>query len=213
MCILRYGKKAAFLTDENDEKKRKALIEKFGTLYPFKLKKILNLAMKNSIITMKEKYGVEYGLQNEDLFKRAISAIGKMHTYTFKCGSELIVQGYERFMLRELEMHGHGYDMIKVGWKEMPDIRYTYRNKEHRYYPDIMVKRKLIEVKSNWSYLLNPDKNIAKWDATVNRGHTLLVAFYDASHRRVKLFKWVQGTIINILPHPIRKSSYKIELV
>ncbi len=230
-CLARYGKKAAFLTDENDEKKRKALIEKCGTLYPLKLRSVqrkierVNLERygvrrplqsreihEKIIKTMQKKYGVDYAFENSEIFMKAIKAIGSLHCYKFDCGSELLVQGYECFMLRDLEKRGYGYDTVKVNRNEMPDIRYNYQGKKRRYYPDIMLKGKLIEVKCNWTYLLDPNRNKAKWDATVEQGHKLFIAFYDSLHRRVKFFKWNVGTIINILHHPKHRSSYKIEL-
>ena len=56
-----------------------------------------------------------------------------------------------------------------------------YNNNELVYYPDIYIKslNKIIEVKSTWTYKMYKEKNIAKWNATINSGYEFEVWVFN----------------------------------
>lgn len=70
---------------------------------------------------------------------------------------------------------------IKVGLTQMPEIYYEYNDGIHRYYPDIYVPKRnwLIEIKSEYTIKLDPDKIYLKLVACRLSGYNVSLHIYD----------------------------------
>jgi len=74
--------------------------------------------------------------------------------------------------LKELENNGYKFNDVLTNTKDMPEIRYMFEGKEHRYYPDFYIpsENKIIEVKSEYTLQADWEQNQAKFKATRNLG-------------------------------------------
>jgi len=143
-CMERYGKIAASLTPENDDKKVKALIDKYGTQYPLQLNRIqkqieeINLEkygvrrplQSNEIQekvkeTMMKFYGVEYAFQCEQISNKAAKILGILKEYIFQDGAKILVQGYEPYFIKYLELKGFTSNHIIVDRKIVNRFKYN----------------------------------------------------------------------------------------
>jgi transcription elongation factor Elf1 len=134
-------------------------------------KKSLLLKREN---TMLEKYGVKYWMQNCDNADNMTKKTSyKKYILNNK---EYSLQGYEDFALFNILLKKYNINDIKISNSEITanigNIYYTYNNKKHRYYPDFFIcsKNKIYEVKSNYTYNCDLEKNKLKEQACLNAG-------------------------------------------
>lgn len=88
---------------------------------------------------------------------------------------------------------GFGFDEndIFVG-KDVPTIKYDYfENKERVYHPDIYVKSQnlLVEVKSDYTFCSEKEKNLAKWKAAFSSEYNFEIYIYG---RKGELLEFVK---------------------
>jgi hypothetical protein len=86
-------------------------------------------------------------------------------TKTFIVGKkEFKIQGYENKAISVLLAEGYTADDIETGKCNIPSFIYTYKGKEHRYYPDIFIvkEKRIIEVKSQYTFKIDLERNLAK---------------------------------------------------
>ena len=97
-----------------------------------------------------------------------------------KDGRSVRVQGYEHFVLNELEKLYKSSDILVSDeiYKHIDIIKYL-DNKE--YYPDIFIisENKIIEVKSNYTYRKDYEKNQLKKEASINAGYKFEFYIWD----------------------------------
>jgi hypothetical protein len=91
----------------------------------------------------------------------------KFKDYVFPSGKLVKVQGYENKALDILLQTFIESDIFvqrKEIENEIGKIRYVFNNTEHFYIPDIYIKsiNKIIEVKSNWTYKNQLERNLVK---------------------------------------------------
>jgi len=100
--------------------------------------------------------------------------------YKMPSGNNIRIQGYEHIALDELVKKYQELDIITER-KKVPTIKYTFKNKQLRYYPDIYIvsENKIIEVKSTWTYNINLIKNIHKALAVRKLGYDFEFWIYD----------------------------------
>ena len=100
--------------------------------------------------------------------------------YIMKDGRSVRVQGYEHFVLNELEKLYKSSDILVSDeiYKHIDIIKYL-DNKE--YYPDIFIisENKIIEVKSNYTYRKDYEKNQLKKEASINAGYKFEFYIWD----------------------------------
>ena len=100
---------------------------------------------------------------------------GNYKDYVFPSGKTVRVQGYEPDVL-DLLLQSFEEDDLVVGLKniinEIGQIHYTFNNATRTYYPDIYIKSQnlVIEVKSQWTYNMEKEKNEAKRLACLEKG-------------------------------------------
>lgn len=113
--------------------------------------------------------------KNPEYAKKCLLNGRKYKKYKMPSGKTVKIQGYENFAL-DLLLKKYNEDDIFISFemfKIIPYISYNFKNKSHRYYPDIFIKstNTIIEVKSNWTFELHKDMNIAKKQACISEGY------------------------------------------
>lgn len=182
----------AMRTKDILEKRNNTFIERYGGIGM--ASEELYSRMKNTNI---EKYGVEYYSSTNDWYNRcvatALEKYGKewvskidsinakqqsggysYYDFEFPSGKVVRVQGYEPKVLANLVIDYNEDDII-VGVQNIIDeigfFHYEYENKTHRYYPDIYIKseNRVIEVKSNYTFNKEKEKNLLKRESVLNK--------------------------------------------
>ncbi len=143
-------------------------IEKYGVENPFNNKEIRNKIKKTNI----EKYGVEYPSQNKEIFEKQQKRSYYKKPYKFPSGKEELIQGYENLAIDEL-LKNYKEEEIICNIQEIPSFKYNFHNKNKVYYPDIFIpkEKKIIEVKSIYTYMKDLDKNLEKEKTVKNNGY------------------------------------------
>jgi hypothetical protein len=183
----KYGAPLGYVT-EHIEKAKQTNRERYGVDYPFQSTQIhtkvkntnlekygneVYLASEQGKQHMIDKYGFPYATQNPEIFEKARKSSFSLKDYTMPSGKVIQLQGYEGFAIDLLLKKGVAEDAIKVGI-DVPSIPYTYEGVDRIYYPDIHVtladsdgsEELLVEVKSEYTYQLDVEKNIAKFNHT-----------------------------------------------
>lgn len=103
----------------------------------------------------------------------------------------MFCRGHEPLAVKDLVAAGVEVSAIAFG-KDVPHIKYKISDKEHRYYPDLMVGNTVIEVKSPYTMLCYEqrfEELKAKRLATIALGHEFKIMMYGRDHDRLKLPK------------------------
>ena len=126
------------------------------------------------------KYGFAHSSQNTDVMLKTQKNSKKYKKYTMPSGEIRNVQGYEPFALRDL-VKNYKEEEIKTERKDIPRIKYIINDKERYYFPDIYIphERKIIEVKSTWTYKCKNDNILHKKQATETLGYLYEIWIYD----------------------------------
>ena len=132
-------------------------------------------------------------IHNSDKYKKRMSKIvtelWKNPEYASKClhngfkrkdfklpsGRIVKLQGYEPQVLEQLLQIYPEYDIIideREIFHNIGKISYIFNEKERRYYPDFYIKstNTIIEVKSQWTFNLEKEKNLIKEQACLQQG-------------------------------------------
>ena len=162
------------LNETIKQKVKDTCMEKYGG-YPAQNEEIKEKAR----ITCIERYG-GYPNQNHEIMEKNQKNSKKYKKYTMPSGKVRNVQGFEPYALDEL-LNLYSEDQIISERKDIPRISYIYKNKQKYYFPDIFIphENKIIEVKSTWTYELEKDKNIQKFDAAKAKGYLFECWTYD----------------------------------
>jgi hypothetical protein len=145
---------------------------KYGVEHSFQAESV----KEKSKETLLARYGVEYNMQSLEIQSKSQKAGYTYRDYTTPSGIIRKVQGYEPFALDILFKTEHRDEAdIVTDRMDIPRIIYKYDESEHYYFPDIFIKseKKIIEVKSTWTYSLHLEMNKLKWTATQAAGYTM----------------------------------------
>lgn len=152
------------------EKIKKTNFDKYGVEYYSKTKEWYNKCTQSAI----EKYGKEWVSKVDFINCKQQSGGYSYYDFEFPSGKIVRVQGYEPIVLTQLLIL-YNEDDIVTGVQNIIDsigyFYYEYENKSHRYYPDIYIKSKnlVIEVKSNYTFNKEKEKNLLKRQAVLNK--------------------------------------------
>jgi hypothetical protein len=121
-------------------------------------------------LTMMEKYGVENPMQLNEFRRKQFKNAVKLKTLIID-GKEFVYQGYEDRAIKILIERGYCVDDIDV--ENVPTIEYYFNNNKHYYFPDIFLKKenKIIEVKSQFTYTKDLERNQAKFEKVKKDGY------------------------------------------
>lgn len=171
--IKKYGVDNPAKSDEIYNKVKATNLEKYGSESSFTNEDV----RKKSKQTMMDRYGVEYPCQNHEIFQK--QQRGKWKIYKFPSGEEVKIQGYEKYALDKL-LEIYDEDDICLNF-DIPDIWYNYNGKKKKYIPDIFVKSKnlIVEVKSEYTYKCDLDRNKSKEKATLDNGYNFQFMIFN----------------------------------
>jgi hypothetical protein len=169
-CIERYGG-VGMASEELFSKMKKTNVEKYGVEYYSSTNDWYDRCVK----TASEKYGKEWVSKVDSINAKQQSGGYSYYDFEFPSGKVVRVQGYEPKVLTKLVVD-YDEDDIVVGVQNIIDcigfLHYVYENKTHRYYPDIYIKseNRVIEVKSDYTFNKEKEKNLLKRDSVINKG-------------------------------------------
>lgn len=166
-----FGVENASKSDIIKNKKIETCLKNYGVKHPLQSKIIYEKIKETNLI----KYGVEYNSQNSNIHDKQHKI--KFKNYILPSGKEVKIQGYENRFLDEYFNSGGLESNILIKTKDINDylgiIWYQgFDDKKHRYYPDcyLINENKIVEVKSNWTYLRDKDENELKKQTCLDKG-------------------------------------------
>lgn len=124
--------------------------ENYGVDNVFQLEEV----KEKSRQTCLKKYNVEYCMQDPTIQKKAMStAFHTRKKVTYK-DHIWYVQGYEPFCIKDLLKNFKPNEIIAGEDSDIPSSGYTFNGKRKVWHPDIYLPtiKKLIEIKSTWTY-------------------------------------------------------------
>lgn len=145
---------------------------------------------------MIELYGVEYPSQNPEILEKILRTSFSTKPFTFPSGRTENVQGYENICINYLLKKGINEENIVVGSKNVPRVKYSFEGKNRYYFPDIFIanKNRLIEVKSDYTYRKDKEKNLAKWAAASKTGYKFEVYIYNTKKNLLVFMSYTPGS-------------------
>lgn len=170
--IENYGVSNPMKVERIKNKQQLSLFKTYGVFSPMHSEELKNKCLSNGKETILKKYGVHNIMHIPEYVEKAQAYSKSNKTYTWNTGELVSVQGYEYFVLKELEDSGYSFDEVKTNKSDMPTIWYEFAGRKHRYYPDIYIpiQNLIIEVKSEYYMLKEFQKNLIKALATKNLG-------------------------------------------
>jgi hypothetical protein len=179
--MVRYGVDWYSKSEEFKQKFKSSSIEKYGTEHP-----MLDSDYKEKVSkTIKEKYGENWYVLTkkfkEHCFNSKVQKYGqpitgfKFKEYKLPSGKIIKVQGYENFAL-DILLKNYIEEDLAIIYSDIKEeigmINYFMYEKDRIYLPDIYIKseNKIIEVKSDYTYNLELQKNLLKKEACINNG-------------------------------------------
>ena len=180
----KFGVDCPLKSKDIKEKIKQTCLDKFGVDNVSKSEdikeKIRETNMKN--------FGVPHPMQNPLIVEKQQKSAFKRKMYTFPSGRVEYIQGYEPFCLDDL-LHKENVNETDIvcDIKLVPRIDYMYNDKQHKYFPDIHIpsQNKLIEIKSAWTYSIDPILIQKKKRACELMGFNVEIRVYDNKGRYI----------------------------
>jgi hypothetical protein len=193
-CIDKYGVDNPFKSDKVKTKIKETIKNEYGVEFISQSQSIKDQKEK----TMMDKYGrphnfaahkdfmvAKYGVRHSAHLPQVAEILCNnrfkvRHKFILPSGKILELQGYERFGIAEL-LKEFEEDEIYHAKGDMPAILYNFKGKSHRYYPDFYIPKAnlVIEVKSEYTYESDLEKNKAKFTAAKAKGLTHRLQIFD----------------------------------
>lgn len=160
------------------EKRKKTVIEKYGVDNVSKSENV-----KEKIVnTMQERFGVPYAMQNPHIFSKQLSTSFNTKDFIFPSGRVEKIRGYEDICILEL-LKTYKEDEIIIDPLKIPVISYNKIlnnvEKKSKYFPDILLPDKIIEVKSIFTFERHKENNERKFKACAESGYNIEVWIYN----------------------------------
>ena len=159
-CMKKYGVDSYSKTKEFNEKCKNTCLEQYGVIHY----SMTDECKRKTIKTNLKKYGVKYPLQNINIFTKQQKTSYKFHKY-----ENLSYQSnYEKDFLNCY--------FNRISLSKVSPIPYFYENKKKYYYPDFYYKplNLIIEIKSNYTYNKELDKNLSKRKSCIEKGYKFI---------------------------------------
>lgn len=179
-CLKRYGGYPAESV-EVMEKIKNTCLERYGG-YPTESVEVREKAKATNI----ERYGVSYPSQNIEIMNKIQNNTTKYKKYTMPSGTIINVQGYEPYAL-DILLKLYNETQIISDRMYIPRIPYVLDNQTKYYFPDIYIPHTntILEIKSDWTYKQNYDKNQAKAEATRKAGYKYEFWIFNRKGERI----------------------------
>jgi hypothetical protein len=158
--IEKYGFENVFQNEKIKEKSKHTCLEKYGVENSSQIEEVKE---KRKITCLKNN-GFEYPTQNINIFKKHQSTAFRLKYY-----ENLHYQA--SYELNFLEIF---YNKIKI--ENAKSIRYQFNSKNKVYHPDFFLPEYnlIIEIKSNYTYRINLEVNLAKQKACLDQGYNFI---------------------------------------
>jgi hypothetical protein len=155
------------------EKIKQTIFDTHGVTNQFQVESVKKKIKETCIA----RYGVANVMQNSVIYKlNKTSSLHNRKEYIFPSGKIIHVQGYEPRCI-DILLEKYKEEEITVNPEDMPLFRYINPDKKviSRYYPDIYIitENIVIEVKSDYTYSKELEKNNAKFLQVIKDGYTL----------------------------------------
>jgi len=183
----KYGVDNVFQSKKIQEKIRSTMQDKYGVDNPMQSEEIQNKNKRTCL----EKYGVQHPMQDPDIFTKCMRnqqrTAYKFKKFISSSGKEYDVQGYEGQVIRYLLNLGTDENDLTNLRDEMPVVEYEFGGAKRKYFPDVFIKsvNTLIEVKSEYTFSKDFDKNMAKHEAAKRAGFLHSIIIWDDDEKRV----------------------------
>jgi len=177
--LFKYGVNNVSKLLDIKKKKEETCFKNYGVKNPSQNKEISNkqiIAYKENYL---EKYGVEHPMQRKEIFEKMLLSAYKITYYN----EELFSQGtYELDFLNYCQ-ESNIIDLVSNG----PSLEYELNGKKHVYHADFYIEKYnlIIEVKSNYTYSVDLDKNLAKEKYSKLNGYNFLFII-DKNYNTIK---------------------------
>jgi len=177
----KYGVDWYSKSKEFNEKFKKTCLEKYGVEHP-----MLDEGIKSKVsISNRDRYGENWFVETKEFKDKSLKIkeekyghpinTFKIKDYVLPSGKTVKVQGYENYAL-DILLKEHEESDIFISYSEIKEeigiLNYILENKDRIYIPDIYIKseNKIIEVKSDYTYNLDLQKNILKKESCLSMG-------------------------------------------
>jgi len=166
-CRKKFGVDHHLQRDDILEKQRQTNIERRGVEYSLQSEEV----RKKGIATNLRVYGVEHPSQSQEVMERTQRNAKKYKEFKMPSGEIRKVQGYEPFALTDL-LKVYTEEQIKTDRNDVPRIQYEVDGKKMYHFPDIFIphEKKIVEVKSTWTYNCKTDNIQLKKKSTEEQG-------------------------------------------
>lgn len=126
-------------------------------------------------------------MQNSEIMDKCFKNSHKYKEYHFPSSRIDLIQGYENWGLDELLKNAIPEKDI-ITSRNIEQKFYYYKEKEHRYYPDIFIpsQNKFIEVKSIYTYEDDKEVVLLKQKAVKDAGHFCEIWIYNSKGEKVE---------------------------
>lgn len=131
------------------------------------------------------KYGVENPMQDPDIFEKSNTTRFKYKELVYEGRKFEKLQGYEpQSIVYMVEDMGIDLDLIT---NNPPIVDYSMMNKKKKYYPDLWIEQDniLVEVKCEYTYEADLEKNIEKQQASLRQGYNHMTIIFDNTGKNV----------------------------
>jgi hypothetical protein len=138
-------------------------------------------------VSYQEKYGVDNPMQHPDINEKS-----GINAYKFKA---VDIYGRRFSHLQGFEPQGITYLIENMGidvydiqsGRKVPTVNYKFDGKNKTYFPDMYVDSKnlLVEVKCEYTYQNDLEKNKAKREAAINSGYDYKTIIFDNKGKKV----------------------------
>ncbi|ADO00355.1 homing endonuclease [Wiseana iridescent virus] len=162
--------------------------------------------------TCMDRYGVDHPMKNIKIFSKVISSAFTRKPFTFPSGRVDFVLGYEPRALAELLLYYNEEDIITDLWliptfdyKRVSTILRPLNKKSvvSRYFPDILLPDKIIEVKSTYLYYKDKSNVNCKMKTVAKAGYYCELWVYNSKNiefkksykmvnNKVEIEKWIE---------------------
>jgi hypothetical protein len=164
----RYGTDEVLKIESMKERINETMTERYGAANPLQCQEIKD--RKDN--TCEQRYGDKDIMHNSEIFEKVMKNSFKKKEYTLPSGKNIMYQGYENVAIDEL-LKSIKEDEFTNDVKQMPKFMYEFEGKQHRYYPDLYLphQKKIIEVKSPYTYNKQLDQNHCKKNQVIQDGY------------------------------------------
>ena len=183
--LIKYGVDNPAKNIECINKMKKTNLETYGVEFPLQNKDIYSKLIKTNL----EKYGVECTMQDPNILLKQTKSCYRVKKYILPSGKIIDYQGFENFAINDLLKDNIDENDIITCKTKVPTLYYIdTKSKKRRHFVDIFIPTKnlCIEVKSTYTFSVNPDIIFLKQKYEKESGYNYEIWVYDRKGNIIK---------------------------